>query len=750
MLEQIKKRHQRRVAQWSFAIAIFIGVMILLMAVLDVFEIDMLRGYELLYAASLTACVLLMFLVWFVKIGHRRAGCIFITIVIIAHTGWIVLISLLKGDRLADGVLDAIFVFNAPVIITGLTVYISSTTVNRVFSDTDEYLDSLNDSLDSEKAKQQQETQILTELAGISEIVMAVNRSLHLEDVLTTANTALATVTAMEIVIIQPYDAASARLAPPTIISNLPSKLVELLGDGTDEASILGNVLRSRESSINESVQTSTDPVLQKIARLGIYTLLCIPLKAGTEVVGVVTLASRHPQKFRGRSKSTLMTATCEIGTAIRNAALYESEQQERKFAQTLCSISKEASHSLNRQDVFNTIAHRFKEIIGVEGCSLLLLNKEDGVLTVVASAGLQADKISGLQLPLAMLPDWHLINEGGHWVANSAQKVGVPPYIASVLDFSITSALAVPLSRGEEVIGTVAVFNKLDGLFTEEDARRLKTLASSVSSPVRNIQLFDDMARLVEERTAELRVERDRAEEAVAFKDKMLSMVSHDLRTPLGTIKGFTTTMQEYVGRLTPEKQSEYLYSISKATDRLESLIRDLIDLSRLGAGQLHIIKDQIVLKRTFDQLWQAVEWKNHRLVLNIADNAPAYVPADAERLLRVLVNLVQNAVKYTPHDTTITISVAREGDNLLIAVEDEGEGIPEEYHEKVFEHFHRGAITDNEKIQGTGLGLAICKGLIEIHGGHIWVENRPQGGCRFAFTLPLMEEELEGEQGE
>lgn len=596
----------------------------------------------------------------------------------------------------------------------------------------------------------------LAELAGINEITTAVNQSLHLEEVLNTATTALSLVSGMEIVAIQTRDSQTGDLKPPSVKLNFSNVLTKALGQPDDLSGILGQVYREGERFVVESVPASDDPAVRSLSETEVNALMCVPLLAGTETVGVVTLASRRPQHFSGRLLAVLSNAIREIGTAVRNADLYESERRQRTVAESLRCFSEEVSRSLNRQDIFYTMAHQFCNLSDAEKCILFLLDSDRDELDMAAMAG-DVGSLNHQRFSCKEFPSWQMFVEGRRFfiggVENIADDFVLPACIVEALDLP-TSVLVVPLRDGENFIGLVVVANKQGDRFTQQDAAQLEMMTSSVSIAIRNAELFEQLSAMldtlemrVEERTAALSEALARAEEADQFKLHLLAMVSHELRTPLGAIKGYTTTLLDYADRLSQEKQMKLLGIIDRATDHLTHLIKDLIDLSRIEAGRLRVMKEPTNLARIITRVRHDINSvaPQRRIEINIADDVPKRILVDPERFQQIVANLLSNADKYTPEDMLIRVQVSRDDGYVLIQVEDQGPGIPQEHKEKIFEHFYRISRPDDWNQHGVGLGLAICKGLVDEHGGRIWVDNLPQGGARFSFTLPLDPDEVE-----
>jgi hypothetical protein len=223
-------------------------------------------------------------------------------------------------------------------------------------------------------------------------------------------------------------------------------------------------------------------------------------------------------------------------------------------------------------------------------------------------------------------------------------------------------------------------------------------------------------------------RLERARAD--------LISTVSHEIRSPLTSIKGFTSTLLHRWERFNDEQKQLMLRTINADADRVTRLLGDLLDVSRLEAGRLELKRQEVDLVAVATEvvLRLRLEAEHHALEVSFPDEFPK-VTADPGKIEQVLVNLVENAVKYT---TAGTIRVGGEdaAREVVVRVSDEGEGIPAQHVPHIFTKFYRRG--HGERRSGTGLGLYICSGIVEAHGGRIWVERSNEHGTVFAFTLP------------
>jgi two-component system phosphate regulon sensor histidine kinase PhoR len=216
---------------------------------------------------------------------------------------------------------------------------------------------------------------------------------------------------------------------------------------------------------------------------------------------------------------------------------------------------------------------------------------------------------------------------------------------------------------------------------------------------------------------------------------------VSHELRTPLTAIQGYVEALQDDVPP-EPEESARFLEIIARQASRMERLVRDLLRLARLEAGQEPVEPSQTDLETLFTdvmtELEGALEAKGQRIDTDVGP-AAATLRVDTAKLHDALRNLVENAIAYAPPSTTITLVSRRVNGECAITVADEGPGIPESDLSRIFERFYRVDKARSRESGGTGLGLSIVKHLVEILGGEVTAANRPSGGAVFTVTLPV-----------
>ncbi|MFN2171871.1 MAG: DUF4118 domain-containing protein [Candidatus Promineifilaceae bacterium] len=288
------------------------------------------------------------------------------------------------------------------------------------------------------------------------------------------------------------------------------------------------------------------------------------------------------------------------------------------------------------------------------------------------------------------------------------------------------------PLQTSGRTVGVLAIeFTPDDRHLITDERRFLASFASQVALALERAQLADTahQARLLEE-TEKLQT-------------ALLNSISHDLRTPLASITGALSSLLEDAALLSEEARTDLLLTAWEESIRLNRLVGNLLDMTRLQSGALKMVcQPNDVEDMVGATLAQMPRRLKGRIVRSDIPPALPLVQIDLALAVQALVNLVDNALKFTPLDQPIEIAAYAEGDSVVVAVKDRGPGLPEGDSELLFNKFFRGQgspVSEETTVGGTGLGLSIAKGIVEAHGGKIWAENRPEGGAVFSLSLPV-----------
>lgn len=229
------------------------------------------------------------------------------------------------------------------------------------------------------------------------------------------------------------------------------------------------------------------------------------------------------------------------------------------------------------------------------------------------------------------------------------------------------------------------------------------------------------------------------RFREAEEVKSTFISVISHELKTPVALIKGYASTLLRKDAHWNKETLDESLAVIEEESDRLDDLINNLLDASRLQAGALTLDMDFVALDKLAASLVEKFRTQSdvHLLTVDFPPDFPT-VPGDVERLRQVLTNLLNNAIKYSPRGGTIRVSGESQPNQVVISVRDDGIGLDPDDKERIFDRFTRVDNALSRRTQGAGLGLFLARAIVEAHGGRIWVDSQPSQGAVFHFSLP------------
>jgi two-component system, OmpR family, sensor histidine kinase KdpD len=282
---------------------------------------------------------------------------------------------------------------------------------------------------------------------------------------------------------------------------------------------------------------------------------------------------------------------------------------------------------------------------------------------------------------------------------------------------------LCAPLRAGQTRLGVLALVPAHERAFTTDKRAFLDVFCRQVAAALERTRLSEAA------RTAALRAKTEE------LRSSLLSAVSHDLRTPLATITGAATSLRDD-RRLGSETRAELVDSIVDQAERLERLVGNLLDMTRLESGTVALKRDWVPLDEMIGSALTRLEaiLGDRDVAVSIAADVPLLL-VDPVLFEQVFVNLLENAEKYTPERSAIEIVARRDAERVLVDVSDRGPGLPSGTEERVFEKFYRGQHTG---LAGAGLGLAICKGIVEAHGGTIRAKNRAGGGATFEISIP------------
>jgi signal transduction histidine kinase len=398
-----------------------------------------------------------------------------------------------------------------------------------------------------------------------------------------------------------------------------------------------------------------------------------------------------------------------------------------------LSEVSQAVSSTLDLETVLSNIVRHAAKLSKADAGTIYEFDEKDQVFVPRINYGVSEEFIEALRKSGLHVGDKTVIGQ-------AAEKRGpdqvpdlekVPDYpLPYIREADFRALLAVPLLRKDRLIGGLVVRRRTAGEFPEPVVKLLQTFASQSVLAIHNARLFQEL----EEKGRELEI-------ANKHKSEFLANMSHELRTPLNAILGYTELIVDNIYGDVPDKIREVLERLEKNGRHLLSLINDVLDLSKIEAGQLKLSLNEYSIAEVAQTIFSSVESlaAEKEIVLNSALSSDLPVGmGDEQRISQVLLNLLGNAIKFTEKGE-VRLEVTVFNNAFLVSVSDTGPGLSETDQKKIFEEFHQADGSSTREKGGTGLGLSISKRIVEMHGGRIWVESTLGKGSTFSFNLPV-----------
>jgi signal transduction histidine kinase len=480
--------------------------------------------------------------------------------------------------------------------------------------------------------------------------------------------------------------------------------------------------------------------IVDLVEGAGARTVLNVPMLKDNEVVGTIAIYRQEVRPFSDKQVELLTNFARQAVIAIENARLLDELRARTsdlarsvEELRALGQVSQAVNSTLDLATVLSTIVSRAVQLSGTEAGTIYEFDDQQKELILRSSYGMSEGLIQAIR-------DQHL--GVGEPIMNRAVVSREPEQIEDLLANPPTPAqeiiaragfralLVVPLLRREHVVGVLVVRRKQPGVFPQSTVDLLKTFAAQSVLAIQNAHLFTE----IDEKSRQLEI-------ASQHKSQFLANMSHELRTPLNAILGYTELILDSIYGEPSEKMREVLERLQTNGKHLLGLINDVLDLSKIEAGQLTLDIADYSLTDVVHTVITAIEplasRKQLALTAEVASNLPPG-RGDGRRLAQVLLNLVGNAIKFTDKGE-VAIKATTSAGSFTVAVCDTGPGIAPLDQGKIFEEFQQADNSATKRKGGTGLGLSIAKRIIEMHGGRIWVESEVGKGSTFAFTIPV-----------
>jgi GAF domain-containing protein len=466
----------------------------------------------------------------------------------------------------------------------------------------------------------------------------------------------------------------------------------------------------------------------------GIRTVVTVPMLKEDEVVGAIVIYRREVRTFTEKQIELVTNFAAQAVIAIENARLLnelrESLQQQTATADVLKVISRTA---FELQPIFDTLVDNAVRLCEAERAFLF---RFDGKLLRAAAAYNVSPELREFVDKNPIAPGRHSISARAALERRTVHVPDIqddPEYAYAVRDERpIRTTLAVPMLKGDDLVGTITIYRLELKPFTDKQIALVETFADQAVIAIENVRLFEE----IQDKNRQLEL-------ASQNKSQFLSSMSHELRTPLNAIIGLTEMMVTNAARFGTDKALEPLRRVNAAGTHLLSLINEVLDLSKIEAGKLELNPEMIDLTRLLEEVIgtaeQLAEKNRNRLIVEAQENVGA-LKADPMRLKQVLLNLLSNACKFTKEgEVALRVRKVADGrDWVELAVADTGIGLTAEQQAKLFQEFTQADSLTARRYGGTGLGLALSRKLARMMGGDVTVTSEPGKGSVFTVRLP------------
>jgi signal transduction histidine kinase len=507
---------------------------------------------------------------------------------------------------------------------------------------------------------------------------------------------------------------------------------------------LAGRVMLERQPVQIEDA--AADPEYTRVQTLQLghqRTIIGVPLLREDTLVGVLALARSRVEPFTPRELELVATFADQAVIAIENARLLgalrdRSAELARSVEEltTLREVGQAVSSTLDLWTVLETIVKRAVTLAGAQAGAIYRYRKSDRQFKLGTTYGFDEALIARVRGAPIHEEDTTALRRAINDRTPVQIDLETAPHLPLrdvMVAAGFRSALQVPLIGGDRVFGVLSIQKKSVGEFPESTVKLMQTFATQSALAIQNARLF----REVEEQGRALAL-------ASQHKSQFLANMSHELRTPLNAVLGYAELLADGIYGELGEKARGVLERIQSNGKHLLGLINDVLDLSKIEAGQLTLAIEDYAMPAVVHSVVSATESLAKSKGLSLAASVPPVLPmgrGDERRLTQVLLNLVGNAIKFTEKGS-VGIEVKLANDCFELAVTDTGPGIAKADQARIFEEFQQVDNSNTRQKGGTGLGLAISKRIVEMHGGTLTVDSEPGTGSTFRVIVPVQVE--------
>jgi signal transduction histidine kinase len=501
----------------------------------------------------------------------------------------------------------------------------------------------------------------------------------------------------------------------------------------TPPAGFAAHVAAARQPILIHDAATDPRVISRAIRAKGVRTLYGVPLMRGDKVVGVAHIGSLKAAEFSEEDKLLFRTMASRATSVVMKAQILADLRRAETAQRFLSEASKQFAQSLDYEATLGKIAHLAVPTIA-DWCVVDLV--QNGAVRRVSVAHTDPRKEDlAYELEKRYPTDVTALTGIAHVLRTRRSELHSeitdsqlsalardPEHLRILRELGLRAYIIVPIVARERAVGTIALVSaESKRRYSEDDLRIAEDLAARAASAIENARLYAE------------------AQDAVRMRERILAVVSHDLRNQLGVISMGAHLLGMSAGTLkNTDAIGRPVETIQRTASTMQHLVGDLLDMASIQAGQLSIEPEPVALKPLIIETCENHEAIAQAKGVRLRTSVPfddVEILCDRRRILQVLENLVGNAIKFSEAGDAVTLHGEVQERTVLVAVTDTGPGIPSDARQSIFEPYRT---MDGQARSGTGLGLYITRGIIERHGGQIWVKSEVGAGSTFFFTLP------------
>lgn len=540
----------------------------------------------------------------------------------------------------------------------------------------------------------------------------------------------------------------------PTILANYgfsPERLHEFQSaiqclNGT----VIGQTLEANEPRVFSELRLAPgDSVVELLRRFQLQSLVCLPLRAPGDMIGVMLIGGHQQKAFQAGDLELLEAIAGQVSTGLRNAWLFSQSWRQLEELKAVAEAARVAVSSLDSSEILTHIVEGATTHLDAKAATILLLDPVRQELEFATVSGPEVTSLKGTRLR---------VGQGvAGWVAKHGQSLLVPDLANDprfYKDFDRTMAtivrsmLCVPLHIRGRLIGVIEVINKRQGQFSSTDQRFLESLATFAAVAIENARLYEEAQRQTQQATLyaqdlSLAYQRERKQREALdqLRYSFLNVVGHELKTPMTVIlQGLEVLKNPQCGPLNAE-QIEMVSILERQSSYLGRLIDGLITFAAFSARQGAMQFQDVPFKVVLDDALMLCQFKAAHKGVRVKDRRQEGLPTlsmDRDRMSEAIVHLVDNAVKFSSEGSSVLVETETQGGELVVRVIDQGCGIADDQLDSIWDSFIQMSTTLERGLEGLGLGLAITRYIVEAHNGDISVESELGKGSMFTIRLP------------